>query len=381
MQTLKIDDLRDKQLIIHGALDIDRRPGGISPRRLPDWTRNQVPPVMDVMVRMPSGVRIIFETNSAVVSITALTTNMVTPPDTKKPVVFDLEIDEDIMTTSTLDGNTILLDARNPANFELIRGEVTTLTFENLSPKNKRCELWLPQNAFIELHSLTIEDNASITRPADDNKPNWLHYGSSISHCMEAKQPSQIWPAVAARIARANLHNLGFAGQCHLDPFVARVIRDSAADIISLKTGINIINMDSMRERIFKPMLHGFLDTIREGKPDTPITLISPIFCPSAENQPGPTVPDGNGKYVTLAGHKEIREGCMSLIKVRTLMAEVVDVRADSNLRYFNGLDLFDENDASDLPDDLHPNSSGYIRMGERFAEKHLNTMVANLMG
>ena len=380
MQTLKIDDLRDKQLIIHGALDIDQRPGGISPRRLPDWTRNQVPRFMDVMVRMPSGVRIIFETNSTSISITALTTNMVTPPAEKKPVVFDLEIDGNITSISTLKGNTILLDAHNPEKFELIRGEVTTLTFNNLSSENKRCELWLPQNAFIELQSLTIEDNASITKPVDGNKPSWLHYGSSISHCMEALQPSQIWPAVAARIAHASLHNLGFAGQCHLDPFIARVIRDSAADIISLKTGINIINMDSMRERIFKPMLHGFLDTIREGKPDTPITLISPIFCPSAENQPGPTIPNGNGKYVTLAGHQEIREGCMCLTKVRSLIAEVVDVRVDSNLRYFNGLDLFDENDAGDLPDDLHPNPPGYIRMGERFAEKHLNAMVANLM-
>jgi lysophospholipase L1-like esterase len=29
---------------------------------------------------------------------------------------------------------------------------------------------------------------------------------------------------------------------------------------------------------------------------------------------------------------------------------------------------LFNESDVADLPDGLHPNGDGYIRMGERFA-------------
>lgn len=190
---------------------------------------------------------------------------------------------------------------------------------------------------------------------------------------MEADQPALTWPAVAARHAGVDLESLGFGGQCHLDQFVARTIRDSDADLISIKTGINIINMDSMRERIFKPALHGFLDTIRESKPDTPITLISPIYCPSAEDAPGPTIPDANGKFITLAGHDEIREGCMSLSRIRTLITELIGDRDDPNLYYVNGLDLFGKEDASDLPDDLHPNPAGYVRMGERFADIHLD--------
>jgi lysophospholipase L1-like esterase len=38
-------------------------------------------------------------------------------------------------------------------------------------------------------------------------------------------------------------------------------------------------------------------------------------------------------------------------------------------LGYLDGLSLFGADDAHDLPDDLHPNPEGYIRMGERFAE------------
>jgi lysophospholipase L1-like esterase len=41
----------------------------------------------------------------------------------------------------------------------------------------------------------------------------------------------------------------------------------------------------------------------------------------------------------------------------------------DANLHYLDGLTLFGADDAGDLPDDLHPNPEGYIRMGHRFAD------------
>ena len=386
MQSFSISDLIDENLLMHGALDVDRRPNGISPRRLPDWCRPQLPPIMDVMVRMPSGVRLIFDTDSTSIEISALTTNIVVPPRERRPTVFDLEISGDnntgnmeVLSQSSFAGNTILVDARDATQFELVRGDAGTWSFNNLAAVSKHCELWLPQNAYVELHGLSIDDGATISKPGDMSKPNWVHYGSSISHCMEATQPSQIWPAVAARKAGACLLNLGLAGQCHLDQFVARTIRDCHADLISIKTGINIVNMDSMRERVYKPALHGFLDTIRDGQPNTPITLISPMYCPSAENHPGPTVADEQGRFQTIPGHEEIREGCLSLTRIRRLIREVIEVRNDDNLHYVNGLDLFGENDEGDLPDDLHPNPVGYQRMGRRFADLHLTSMVREL--
>ena len=162
----------------------------------------------------------------------------------------------------------------------------------------------------------------------------------------------------------------------HLDQFVARTIRDADADLVTLKTGINVINMDSMRERTFTPALHGFLDTIRERKPHTPIVVISPIFCPSAEQRPGPTVPNANGKFVTVTGHEEIQSGCLTLTRVREIIASVIDARraaGDVHLHYASGLTLFGEADAGDLPDDLHPNPAGYRRMGERFVDEVLS--------
>ena len=39
----------------------------------------------------------------------------------------------------------------------------------------------------------------------------------------------------------------------------------------------------------------------------------------------------------------------------------------DQNLHLLSGLNLFGPDDIADLPDGLHPNPAGYLRMGERF--------------
>lgn len=364
--------LRDGAVSIFGAMDFDVRPQGLSPRRLPAWTRAQLPGTMDAIIRMPSGVRLAFETESRELRLSVQTTSLTTPPQPPRPVTFDLVVKGgQTYSSASHRGNAMRLDRKDPGKFELVRGDAYEVVFSDLGPGRKSCELWLPHNAFVEIRSLTIDDGASLSPIPAPQDRRWIHYGSSISHCMEATQPTGTWPAVTARLADLHLQSLGFGGQCMLDPFVARTIRDSDADIISLKVGINIINGDTLRERTFTPTLHGFLDTIREGKPGTPIVVASPIFCPGAELRPGPTVPNAEGRFVTLSGHEEIQSGCMTLVRIRELMADLIRVRRDAgdvNLYYLDGLTLFGPEDAHDLPDDLHPNPQGYGRMGERFA-------------
>ncbi|HBD21757.1 MAG TPA: lipase, partial [Dietzia sp.] len=111
------------------------------------------------------------------------------------------------------------------------------------------------------------------------DRRRWLHHGSSISHGSNATSPARTWPALAARLGGVDLRNLGVGGSALVDPFMARVMRDTPADLISLKLGINVTNSDSMRLRAFIPAVHGFLDTIRDGHPTTPLLLVSPIYC------------------------------------------------------------------------------------------------------
>ena len=371
MRTIPINKVVPDAIHMHGALDFDHRDGGLSPRRLPAWTRLQMPQTMDVMVRMPSGVRLRFATDSRSIGIAFHATNMVNPRRPRRPVVFNLETDGALRKAASTLGNALVFKPDAPGGFELVRGDADTLVFENLPAELTVHELWLPHNAFVELRALVLDDGATLQAAPADARPRWIHYGSSISHCMEADEPAGTWPAVAARLAGACLQSFGFGGQCHLDQFVARTMRAVDADLISIKTGINVVNMDSMRERVFVPALHGFLDTLREGKPEVPVAVISPIFCPSAETRPGPTVPNDAGKFVTVEGFEPYRFGCLTLTRVREVLAEAVEQRraaGDARLHYVDGLTLFGAEDAGDLPDDLHPNPAGYQRMGERFA-------------
>jgi hypothetical protein len=355
---------------IVGALDLDHRDTGIVPRRLPHWTRPQVPLFMEIMLTMPSGVRLEFVTNSRTIELDVLPTRLelVRPPT---PAAFDLVLDgTEVRTERTECGDRLQIDLANRGKATRVRGKPGTIKFVDLPAGRKHCALWLPANAILELRALRIDANANISAAVPHHRPRWIHHGSSISHCTEAHSPTRTWPVVAARLADVEIVNLGLGGNCHLDQFVARTMRDEPADVLSLKVGINIVNLDSLKERTFAPALHGFIDTIREGKPTTPLLVASPIYCPSAEQHPGPTIPNSDGVFVTLPGHEAIRNGSLTLTQMRDIIHGVVDVRrrmGDANLHYLDGLALFGAADVADLPDHLHPNGDGYVRMGERF--------------
>jgi hypothetical protein len=67
--------------------------------------------------------------------------------------------------------------------------------------------------------------------------------------------------------------------------------------IATTATVINIAGGDVVRRRALAPAVHGFLDTVRDGHPTTPLLVVGPIMCPIHENTPGPGAPDfGDGE-------------------------------------------------------------------------------------
>ncbi|HEY6598976.1 MAG TPA: hypothetical protein VIZ30_06680, partial [Pseudomonadales bacterium] len=93
-----------------GALDFDRRPTGIVPRRLPGWTRPQVPLFMEITVTMPSGIRLEFATTSRTIELDVLPTR-IEIAKAPSPAVFDLVIDgSDVRSVATECGDRLKID-------------------------------------------------------------------------------------------------------------------------------------------------------------------------------------------------------------------------------------------------------------------------------
>ena len=213
-------------------------------------------------------------------------------------------------------------------------------------------ELWLPQFGEFRLRFLELSPGATIA-PYEDLRPRWVAYGSSITHCRTAERPGETWPAIVAREHGLNLTCLGYGGNCHLEPMLARVIRDLPLDLLSLKVGINIYGSGSLNARTFRPAIIGFVEIIREQHPDTPFAIISPILSPPRESA-------ANAVGFTLAAIREEVAECVQAIKAH----------GDRNIYYVDGLDLFGPEHVDLLPDQLHPNAEGYKVLAQNFLEK-----------
>ncbi len=248
--------------LLRGALELEQTSRGVLPHRLPAAARARSggDPQLAMVEAQPSGVRVAFRTHASTVELDTVrsrTTYAGVPP--RPDGVVELVVDGRVVASaSTSGGDTVTIDMATGSAVKET-GPVCTTRFADLPAGVKDIELWLPHIETTELVALRTDAPVEATPPS--GRPVWLHHGSSISHGSNATHPTGTWPAVAARRGGVELINLGFGGSALLDPFTARTMRDTPADLISVKIGINLVNADLMRLRAFGPAVHGFLAT------------------------------------------------------------------------------------------------------------------------
>jgi hypothetical protein len=360
--------------LVHGAIELERTDRGLLPHRLPAWARTQTDdPQLHLVEAQPAGVRLALRTSATRLELDVLPTKRRyagTPP--RPDGWYDVLVDGELVQRLQAPGGNVLDVEMMTGASTFTSGEPATLAIA-LADGEKDVEVWLPHDEQTELVDLRAD---APVEPLTSDRPRWLHHGSSISHGSMATHPTETWPVVAARLAGLDLVNLGLGGSALLDPFVARTIRDTPADLISVKLGINLVNQDLLRRRALGPAVHGWLDTIRDGHPETPIRLVSSIHCGIHESTPGPSAPDmaalAEGRLAFVAGGDPatVAQGALTLEVVREVLAEVVERRGDPHLSYVDGLALYGAEDAQrlPLPDNLHPDTAAHRLIGERFA-------------
>lgn len=373
----EVIDLDGGSVLLRGHLDTIRE-GGIRPIRIPAGAWPQFPPHgenLRAVSMQASGVRILFDTESTTISLRARCTRFQLEDflGARNAFVAEVSGTQVGQVESPVDA-TIKVSLAGDSSSVTGNGQPSDIVFDGLPAHQKTVTVWLPQGMIVDLFSIT--GDAPITAARPESRPVWLHHGSSISHCVETPLPTGVWPVIAARTAGLDVINLGFGGQCMLDPFVADAIAATPADVISLKVGVNIVGARSMDQRTFTPALHGFLDRVRAGHPDTPIILASSILWPGSEDTPGPSdvefLDNGGLRCFTAGAKNDVDKGALSMRRSRHDVAYVAQMRAAAgeNIHYLDGLSLYGPQDTEryTLPDSLHPDADLYAEIGRRFA-------------
>ena len=141
--------------------------------------------------------------------------------------------------------------------------------------------------------------------------------------------------------------NLGYAGAARGEIVSAEQLAALDAAVISVSHGTNCWTRIPFSADMFRAQTRAFLAVVREGHPDTPIVVTSPVVRPDAEATPN-------------------RLGA-TLDDLRVAMEDVANERiadGDDTLTVVPGRDLLQ---AGDLPDGVHPGDEGHRTLAAAF--------------
>jgi lysophospholipase L1-like esterase len=204
------------------------------------------------------------------------------------------------------------------------------------APSDVPAIVYIPEGMRPAIRDVVASDGAIEPAPL---QPRWLAYGDSVAEGWLASKPAFAWPAIAGRDHGLDVFNLGYAGSARGEIVSAEHIAELDAAVISITHGTNCWNRIPHSTGMFREITDAFLKIVRQGHPETPILVASPILRPDAESTP-------NRLGATLAD-------------LRKVMEEVVRDRIDAGddrMRFVDGLPIVPEDQ---LADGIHPNDEG----------------------
>ncbi|GHA91297.1 GDSL-type esterase/lipase family protein [Streptomyces chryseus] len=179
-------------------------------------------------------------------------------------------------------------------------------------------------------------------------QPRWLVHGDSITEGWWSTRPAHAWPAAAGRALGLDAVNLGHAGAGRGELVVAQQIAGLPAELLTLAFGTNCWSRTPFSAPLLYETVRAFVGLVRQGHPDTPLLLLSPVLRPEAEGA-------RNALGATLADLRTALEDA-----ARALAAE-----GDDRLALLPGLPVLGP---EHLADGLHPNDAGHALMAEAVA-------------
>jgi lysophospholipase L1-like esterase len=174
-------------------------------------------------------------------------------------------------------------------------------------PGDERASVYLPEGMKPTIKSLSGVGGRIEPAPAD--QPRWIAYGDSVAEGWVASGPALAWPAVAGRQFGLDVVNMGYAGAARGEVASAEQIAALDADVISITHGTNCWTRTPHSLDMMLAAVAAFIDTVRQGHPDTPIVVVSPVIRPDAETTPnrfGATLGELRHAMEEEASHRDV---------------------------------------------------------------------------
>ncbi|MFE7775995.1 GDSL-type esterase/lipase family protein [Streptomyces sp. NPDC057445] len=180
-------------------------------------------------------------------------------------------------------------------------------------------------------------------------RPRWLVHGDSITEGWWSTRPAHSWPAAAGRALGLDTVNLGYAGAARGELPTAQQLASLPADLLTLAFGTNCWSGIPYNATLLYETVRAFVTLVRQGHPDMPLLLMSPLLRPAAESTP-------NAVGATLAELRTAMEAA-----ARDLVAA-----GDKRLALLPGRGVLT---ADHLADGLHPNDAGHALIASAVAD------------
>jgi hypothetical protein len=210
-----------------------------------------------------------------------------------------------------------------------------------IKPGSREYMLYLPLYNGVESVEIGVRSN-SVCEPAPVRlRQPVVFYGTSILQGGCASRPGMAYPAQVGRWLDWPTINLGFSGNAHAEPEVAKLLAELDPAVYVIDPLPNMTDV-SVRERI-----EPFVKTLRAAHPTTPIVLIEHVsYC--------------DGLFVET--RKEKYSKANEALKVAYQNLKHAGVR---NLSYVSGKDLYGD-DGEATVDGTHATDLGFYRMAEK---------------
>lgn len=198
--------------------------------------------------------------------------------------------------------------------------------------------VYLPEPVEVRIESVTAVGGeiAPVSRG-----PLVVAYGDSITQGWSVSEPGLAWPALVGEELGAEVVNLGFAGSARGELPAADAVADSGAAAVVVAWGTNAWSSLPTDAGQIAERMRIFLTAIRQGLPEVPVVVVSPIVRPDAEDTP-------NRFGATLVALRDAIEAAVR---------RFVGTTGDRRITLVPGLDLVP---AGQLVDGIHPGDAGH---------------------